>query len=45
VVTGLAYTGSGNGGIIFVETSKMAGKGKLLLTGKGVGNYLKNEYH
>jgi ATP-dependent Lon protease len=34
VVTGLAYSGSGNGGILFIETSKMPGKGELQLTGK-----------
>jgi hypothetical protein len=34
VVTGLAYSGSGNGGILFVESTKMAGKGDLQLTGK-----------
>ncbi|ORZ16891.1 ATP-dependent protease La [Absidia repens] len=33
VVTGLAYSGSGNGGILFIETSKMPGKGELQLTG------------
>ncbi|KAI8073719.1 ATP-dependent protease La [Thamnidium elegans] len=33
VVTGLAYSGSGNGGILFVEASKMPGEGKLHLTG------------
>ena len=34
VVTGLAYSGSGNGGILFVESTKMPGKGELQLTGK-----------
>lgn len=34
VVTGLAYSGSGNGGILFVESTKMAGNGDLQLTGK-----------
>ncbi|KAI8366033.1 ATP-dependent protease La [Radiomyces spectabilis] len=33
VVTGLAYSGSGNGGILFVESTKMPGKGDLQLTG------------
>ena len=33
VVTGLAYSGSGNGGILFVESTKMPGKGELQLTG------------
>lgn len=33
VVTGLAYSGSGNGGILFVESSKMPGSGDLQLTG------------
>lgn len=33
VVTGLAYGGSGNGSILFVESSKMAGSGNLQLTG------------
>lgn len=34
VVTGLAYSGSGNGGILFVESTKMPGRGELRLTGK-----------
>jgi ATP-dependent Lon protease len=34
VVTGLAYSGSGNGGILFVESTKMPGRGDLRLTGK-----------
>ncbi|CAO3632645.1 unnamed protein product [Cunninghamella echinulata] len=34
VCTGLAYSGSGNGGILYVEASKMPGRGgDLLLTG------------
>lgn len=33
VVTGLAYSRGGNGGILFVEVSKMPGDGKLHLTG------------
>ncbi|CAO3635278.1 unnamed protein product [Mucor fragilis] len=39
VVTGLAYSGSGNGGILFVEASKMPGDGHLLLTGS-LGNVI-----
>ena len=34
VATGLAYSSSGNGGILFIEASKMPGKGDLRLTGK-----------
>ncbi|KAI8879498.1 ATP-dependent protease La [Backusella circina FSU 941] len=34
LVTGLAYSGSGNGGILFIEATKMPGTGKLKLTGK-----------
>lgn len=33
VVTGLAYSGSGNGGILFIESTKMPGHGDLQLTG------------
>lgn len=33
VITGLAYSGSGNGGIMFIEASKMPGDGNLHLTG------------
>lgn len=33
VITGLAYSSSGNGGIMFVEASKMPGSGNLHLTG------------
>ncbi|KAI8335697.1 ATP-dependent protease La [Chlamydoabsidia padenii] len=40
VVTGLAYSGSGNGGILFIETSKMPGKGELQLTGS-LGDVIK----
>lgn len=36
VVTGLAYSGSGNGGILFVESTKMPGHGDLGLTGSNV---------
>jgi ATP-dependent Lon protease len=39
VVTGLAYSGSGNGGILFVEATKMPGDGKLHLTGS-LGNVI-----
>ncbi|RCI06310.1 hypothetical protein CU098_005300 [Rhizopus stolonifer] len=39
VVTGLAYSGSGNGGILFVEASKMPGHGRLELTGS-LGNVI-----
>ncbi|CAG8581824.1 7713_t:CDS:2 [Paraglomus brasilianum] len=34
VVTGLAWTASGAGGILFIEATQMAGKGNLQLTGK-----------
>ncbi|KAG2216925.1 hypothetical protein INT45_004121 [Circinella minor] len=40
VVTGLAYSGSGNGGILFVESTKMPGKGELQLTGS-LGDVIK----
>ncbi|KAI9303681.1 ATP-dependent protease La [Cunninghamella echinulata] len=40
VVTGLAYSGSGNGGILFIEASKMPGKGDLQLTGS-LGDVIK----
>lgn len=40
VVTGLAYSGSGNGGILFVEATKMPGKGNLQLTGS-LGDVIK----
>ncbi|KAI8068332.1 Lon protease C-terminal proteolytic domain-containing protein [Gongronella butleri] len=41
VVTGLAYQGSGNGGIMFVEATKMPGKGgELVLTGS-LGDVIK----
>ncbi|KAG2201527.1 hypothetical protein INT47_007404 [Mucor saturninus] len=39
VVTGLAYSGSGNGGILFVEATKMPGDGNLELTGS-LGNVI-----
>lgn len=38
-MTGLAYSGSGNGGILFVEASKMPGNGNLHLTGS-LGNVI-----
>ncbi|KAF7722891.1 ATP-dependent serine protease [Apophysomyces ossiformis] len=40
VVTGLAYSGSGNGGILFVESTKMPGNGDLQLTGS-LGDVIK----
>ncbi|KAG1592984.1 hypothetical protein G6F48_002296 [Rhizopus delemar] len=40
VVTGLAYSGSGNGGILFVESTKMPGRGELQLTGS-LGDVIK----
>ncbi|CAO3632062.1 unnamed protein product [Cunninghamella blakesleeana] len=40
VVTGLAYSGSGNGGILFIEATKMPGKGDLQLTGS-LGDVIK----
>lgn len=39
MVTGLAYSGSGNGGILFVEATKMPGDGKICLTGS-LGNVI-----
>lgn len=33
VVTGLAWTASGSGGLLFIEATQMAGKGVLHLTG------------
>ncbi|KAG0170733.1 ATP-dependent serine protease [Apophysomyces sp. BC1034] len=40
VVTGLAYSGSGNGGILFIESTKMPGSGELQLTGS-LGDVIK----
>ncbi|KAI9469627.1 ATP-dependent protease La, partial [Zychaea mexicana] len=40
VATGLAYSSSGNGGILFVESTKMPGKGNLHLTGS-LGDVIK----
>ncbi|KAJ3094089.1 hypothetical protein HDU97_008524, partial [Phlyctochytrium planicorne] len=34
VVTGLAWTASGAGGLLFIEATQMPGKGNLVLTGK-----------
>ncbi|KAI8905596.1 Lon protease C-terminal proteolytic domain-containing protein [Gorgonomyces haynaldii] len=34
VVTGLAYTGNGSGGMLFIEATSVPGHGKLKLTGK-----------
>ncbi|BFZ59778.1 hypothetical protein YB2330_000796 [Saitoella coloradoensis] len=33
VITGLAYSGSGNGGILLIEATDMTGSGRLQLTG------------
>ncbi|KAJ2963796.1 hypothetical protein NQZ79_g1236 [Umbelopsis isabellina] len=40
VVTGLAYSGSGNGGILMIEATHMPGEGKLQLTGS-LGDVIK----
>ncbi|KAG1468539.1 hypothetical protein G6F56_003776 [Rhizopus delemar] len=40
VVTGLAYSASGNGGILFVESTKVPGHGQLILTGS-LGDVIK----
>ncbi|KAI8921049.1 Lon protease C-terminal proteolytic domain-containing protein [Powellomyces hirtus] len=40
VVTGLAWTASGAGGLLFIEATQMAGRGVLLLTGK-LGDVIK----
>lgn len=40
VVTGLAYMGSGNGGLLFFEAVEMPGKGQLQLTGN-LGDVIK----
>ncbi|ODV92354.1 hypothetical protein CANCADRAFT_22778 [Tortispora caseinolytica NRRL Y-17796] len=40
VVTGLAYMGSGNGGIMLIEATSMPGTGQLKLTGK-LGDVIK----
>ncbi|KAI8970356.1 ATP-dependent protease La [Mycotypha africana] len=45
VVTGLAYSGSGNGGILFVESTKMAGRGELHLTEGSLGDVIKESAH
>ncbi|KAI9483235.1 MAG: ATP-dependent protease La [Benjaminiella poitrasii] len=44
VVTGLAYSGSGNGGILFIESTKMPGHGDLRLTGS-LGDVIKESAH
>ncbi|KAG2218486.1 hypothetical protein INT45_011667 [Circinella minor] len=44
VATGLAYSSSGNGGILFIEASKMPGKGDLRLTGS-LGDVIKESAH
>lgn len=40
VVTGLAWTASGSGGLLFIEATQMPGKGNLQLTGK-LGDVIK----
>ncbi|KAI8852518.1 Lon protease C-terminal proteolytic domain-containing protein [Chytridium lagenaria] len=40
VVTGLAWTSSGAGGLLFIEATSMPGKGNLVLTGK-LGDVMK----
>ncbi|KAI9031161.1 Lon protease C-terminal proteolytic domain-containing protein [Hyaloraphidium curvatum] len=40
VVTGLAWTASGSGGLLFIEATQMPGKGQLQLTGK-LGDVIK----
>jgi ATP-dependent Lon protease len=40
VVTGLAWTASGAGGLLFIEATQMPGKGSLVLTGK-LGDVIK----
>ncbi|KAJ3113412.1 hypothetical protein HDU96_003422 [Phlyctochytrium bullatum] len=40
VVTGLAWTSSGAGGLLFIEATQMPGKGNLVLTGK-LGDVMK----
>jgi ATP-dependent Lon protease len=40
VITGLAYSGSGNGGIMMIEANYMPGTGKLKLTGS-LGDVIK----
>ncbi|KAI9255208.1 ATP-dependent protease La [Phascolomyces articulosus] len=44
VATGLAYSSSGNGGILFIESSRMPGKGDLRLTGS-LGDVIKESAH
>ncbi|KAJ3326801.1 hypothetical protein HDU76_012635 [Blyttiomyces sp. JEL0837] len=40
VATGLAWTASGSGGLLFIEATQMPGKGNLVLTGK-LGDVIK----
>ncbi len=40
VVTGLAWTSSGSGGLLFIEVNSSPGKGELILTGK-LGDVIK----
>ena len=44
LVTGLAYMGSGNGGLLFLEAAEMPGKGHLQLTGR-LGDVIKESAH
>jgi ATP-dependent Lon protease len=44
LATGLAYTQSGSGSIMFVECTRMPGSGKLTLTGK-LGDVIKESAH
>lgn len=44
VVTGLAYMGSGNGGLLFFEAIEMPGKGQVQLTGS-LGDVIKESAH
>ncbi|KAI9592241.1 Lon protease C-terminal proteolytic domain-containing protein [Syncephalis fuscata] len=44
LATGLAYTQSGSGGLLFVECSRMPGSGRLTLTGK-LGEVIKESAH
>ncbi len=40
VSTGLGYTGDGSGSILYIESTQMPGKGKLILTGQ-LGDVMK----
>ncbi|RKP04884.1 ATP-dependent protease La [Thamnocephalis sphaerospora] len=44
LATGLAYTQSGSGGIMFIECTRMPGAGKLTLTGR-LGDVIKESAH